>query len=69
MSGGGNAIAEGEVRVTVEPPPSGDSSSSALGGGSIDTEDSVESNLPAPGAMMAISGFLGALFFGRGEEE
>ena len=69
MSGGGNAIAEGEVRITVEPPPSGDSGSSDQGGGSSDTEDSIESNLPAPGAIMAISGFLGALFFGRGEGE
>ena len=66
MSGGGNAIAEGEVRVTVEPPPSGDSGSNDQGGGNGDTEDSVESNLPAPGAMVTISGFLGALFFPRG---
>ena len=65
MPGGGNAIAEGEVRVTVAPPPSGDSGSSDQGGGSSDTEDSVESNLPAPGAIVAISGLLGALFFPR----
>jgi len=69
MTGGGNAIAEGEVRVTVEPPPSGDSGSSNQGGDNSDTEDSVESNLSAPGAIVAISGLLGALFFHRGEEE
>lgn len=69
MTGGGNAIAEGEVRVTVEPPPSGDSGSSNQGGVNSDTEDSVESNLSAPGAIVAISGLLGALFFHRGGEE
>ncbi len=63
MSGGGNAIAEGEVRVTVEPPPSGDSGSSDQGGSSSTSEDSVESNLPAPGALVAFSGLFGALFF------
>tara|TARA_B100001113_G_scaffold228651_1_gene187682 strand:- start:71 stop:1033 length:963 start_codon:yes stop_codon:yes gene_type:complete len=67
MTGGGNAIAEGEVRVTVEPPPSGDSGSSDQGDGGSDTEDSVESNLPAPGVIVTISGLLGALFFPRGE--
>ena len=63
MSGGGNAIAEGEVGVTVEPPPSGDSGSSDQGGSSSTSEDSVESNLPAPGALVAFSGLFGALFF------
>ena len=69
MSGGGNAIAEGEVRVTVEPPPTGDSSSSNQGDGSSSSEDSIESNLPAPGVIVAISGLLVALIFPRDEGE
>ena len=69
MSGGGNAIAEGEVRVTVEPPPTGDSSSSNQGDGSSSSEDSIESNLPAPGVIVTISGLLVALIFPRDEGE
>ena len=69
MSGGGNAIAEGEVRVTVEPPPTGDSSSSNQGDGSSSSEDSIESNLPAPGVIVTISGFLVGLIFPRDESE
>lgn len=66
MSGGGNAIAEGEVRVSVEPPPTGDSSSSdGQGGSSSSSEDSVKSNLPAPGVVAAIPGLLAALIFPR----
>ena len=70
MSGsGGNAMAEDEVRVTVEPPPTGDSGSSNPGSDSSSSEDSVESNLSAPGALVSISGLLGALFFSRGRGE
>ena len=69
MSGGGNAMAEDEVRVTVEPPPTGDSGSSNPGSDSSSSEDSVESNLAAPGALVSISGLLGALFFSRGRGE
>ena len=68
-NGGGNPIAEGEVRVTVEPPPSGDSGSNNQGGGSSDTEEAIESNLSAPGAIVAFSGMLGALIFSRGDSE
>tara|TARA_B100000700_G_C15016427_1_gene843529 strand:- start:95 stop:1042 length:948 start_codon:yes stop_codon:yes gene_type:complete len=68
-NGGGNPIAEGEVRVTVEPPPSGDSGSNNQGGGSSDTEEAIESNLSAPGAIFAFSGMLGALIFSRGDSE
>ena len=68
-NGGGNHIAEGEVRVTVEPPPSGDSGSNNQGGGSSDTEEAIESNLSAPGAIVAFSGMLGALIFSRGDSE
>jgi|TARA_B100001996_G_scaffold85981_1_gene63544 hypothetical protein len=69
MTGGGNAISEGEVRITVEPPPTGDSGSSNQGGDGSISEDSVESNLAAPGALVSISGLLGAIFFPRGEDE
>ena len=62
-------VAEDEVRVTVEPPPTGDSGSSNLGSDSSSSEDSVESNLAAPGALVSISGLLGALFFSRGRDE
>ena len=68
-NGVGNPIAEGEVRVTVEPPPSGDSGSNNQGGGSSDTEEAIESNLSAPGAIVAFSGMLGALIFSRGDSE
>ena len=68
-NGGGHPIAEGEVRVTVEPPPSGDSGSNNQGGGSSDTEEAIESNLSAPGAIVAFSGMLGALIFSRGDSE
>ena len=68
-NGGGNPIAEGDVRVTVEPPPSGDSGSNNQGGGSSDTEEAIESNLSAPGAIVAFSGMLGALIFSRGNSE
>ena len=69
MSGGGNAIAEGEVRVTVEPPPTGDSGSSNQGDDSSSSEDSIDSNLPAPGVFLTISGLLVALIFPRDEGE
>ena len=67
VSEGGNAMAEDEVRVSVEPPPSEDSGSSSQEGGGSSTEDSVESNLPAPGIIVTLSGFLVALIFPREE--
>ena len=69
VSEGGNAMAEDEVRVSVEPPPSEDSGSSSQEGGGSSTEDSVESNLPAPGIIVTLSGFLVALIFPREEVE
>ena len=67
MGGGGNAVAEDEVRVSVEPPPSEDSGSGSQEGGGSSTEDSVESNLPAPGIIVTLSGLLVALIFPREE--
>ena len=61
---GGNSLAEDVVRVTVEPPPTGDPDAGQEGGSSS-TEDSVESNLPAPGILISMSGLLCALFFPR----
>ncbi len=63
MSGGGNAMAEDEVRVSVEPPPTEDPGSDRNEGGDSSTGDSVESNLPAPGIVVTLSGLLGALIF------
>jgi len=68
VGGSGNAIAEDEVRVTVEPPPTGDSESSDQQGSSSNSEDSIESNLPASGIISTISVILWALAFPRGEE-
>ena len=69
MGGGGNAIAEDEVRVSVEPPPTEDSESDSQEGGGSSTGDSVKSNLPAPGIIVALSGLLGALICPRKEVE
>jgi hypothetical protein len=69
MGGGGNAIAEDEVRVSVEPPPTEDSESDSQEGGGSSTGDSVTSNLPAPGIIVALSGLLGALICPREEVE
>jgi hypothetical protein len=66
---GGNAMAEDEVRVSVEPPPTEDSGSGSQEGGGSSTEDSVESNLPAPGIIVTLSGLLVALIFPREEVE
>jgi hypothetical protein len=66
---GGNAIAEDEVRVSVEPPPTEDSGSDSQEGEGSSTGDSVKSNLPAPGIIVALSGLLGALIFPREEVE
>lgn len=69
MDEGGNAIAEDEVRVSVEPPPTEDSGSDSQEGEGSSTGDSVKSNLPAPGIIVALSGLLGALIFPREEVE
>jgi hypothetical protein len=69
MGEGGNAIAEDEVRVSVEPPPTEDSGSDSQEGEGSSTGDSVKSNLPAPGIIVALSGLLGALIFPREEVE
>jgi hypothetical protein len=68
VNGGGSAIAEDEVRVTVEPPPTGDSGSNNQEGGDSSSEDSIDSNLPAPGVIVTLSGLLCALFFPRREK-
>jgi hypothetical protein len=69
MGEGGNAIAEDKVRVSVEPPPTEDSGSDSQEGEGSSTGDSVKSNLPAPGIIVALSGLLGALIFPREEVE
>lgn len=65
MPGGGSAMVDDEVRVTVEPPPTEGSSPNDQGGDGSSSEESIESNLPAPGIAFTISGFIGALMFPR----
>tara|TARA_B100000945_G_C20426430_1_gene620777 strand:+ start:5477 stop:6439 length:963 start_codon:yes stop_codon:yes gene_type:complete len=54
---------EDEVRVTVEPPPTSDSGSGGQNDDVGDTEDSIESNLPAPGLGVILFGLLSALAY------
>ena len=60
---GASGASEDEVRVTVEPPPTGDSSSGGQNNDVSDTEDSIESNLSAPGLGVLSFGLLAALAY------
>ncbi|MBR79549.1 MAG: hypothetical protein CMA88_02030 [Euryarchaeota archaeon] len=69
MNQGGNVMAEDEARVSVEPPPSEESES---GGGSSQPstpDESIKSNLPAPGIMATLSSFLFSLVIPRRTKE
>lgn len=68
-TGNGLTYAEDEVRVTVEPPPTGESSSgNSDSGGVIDSNDGIESNLASPGVVYTMLGSLTAMFFSRRRE-
>jgi len=66
---GASGASEDEVRVTVEPPPTGDSSSGGQDNDVSDTEDSIESNLSAPGLGVLSVGLLAALAYSNRIED
>ncbi len=66
---GASGASEDEVRVTVEPPPTGDSSSGGQDNDVSDTEDSIESNLSAPGLGVLSVGLLAALAYANRIED
>lgn len=66
---GASGASEDEVRVTVEPPPTGDSNSGGQDNDVSDTEDSIESNLSAPGLGVLSFGLLAALAYANRIED
>ena len=66
---GASGASEDEVRVTVEPPPTGDSGSGGQDNDVSDTEDSIESNLPAPGLGVLTIALLAALAYIQRNED
>ncbi len=60
---------EDEVRVTVEPPPTGDSDSGNQNDVEEGTKESIESNLSSPGIGITLAGLLSALIYKKGREE
>tara|TARA_Y100000746_G_scaffold99951_1_gene85159 strand:- start:1134 stop:2072 length:939 start_codon:yes stop_codon:yes gene_type:complete len=66
---GASGASEDEVRVTVEPPPTGDSNSGGQDNDVSDTEDSIESNLSAPGLGVLSVGLLAALAYANRIED
>ena len=66
LNQGINTIGQDEVRVSVEPPPKGESGNS----GEEETnpsepEDSIKSNLPAPGIISLLSAIFMSIFYPR----
>ncbi len=66
---GASGASEDEVRVTVEPPPTGDSSSGGQDNDVSGTEYSIESNLSAPGLGVLSFGLLAALAYANRIED
>ena len=66
---GASGASEDEVRVTVEPPLTGDSNSGGQDNDVSDTEDSIESNLSAPGLGVLSVGLLAALAYANRIED
>ena len=60
---GAIGASEDEVRVTVEPPPTGDQGSGGQNNDVSEANDSVESNLSAPGLGVLSIGLLAALAY------
>ena len=66
LNQGINAIGQDEVRVSVEPPPKGESGDSGEEETNpSDSEDSIKSNLPAPGIISLISAIFMSIFYPR----
>ena len=66
---GATGASEDEVRVTVEPPPTGDQGSGGQDNDVSETNDSIESNLSAPGLGVLSIGMLAALAFANRIED
>ena len=66
---GATGTSEDEVRVTVEPPPTGDQGSGGQDNGVSETNDSIESNLSAPGLGVLSIGMFAALAFANRIED
>ena len=61
-----NSVGQDEVRVSVEPPPKGESGDSGEEEtDSSDPEDSIKSNLPAPGIITLISAIFMSILYPR----
>ena len=66
LNQGINTIGQDEVRVSVEPPPKGESGDSGEEETDpSDPEDSIKSNLPAPGIITLISAIFISIFYPR----
>jgi len=63
MRNGASGASEDEVRITVEPPPTGDQGSGGQVNDVSEVGDSIESNLPAPGLSVLSVGLLAALAY------
>ena len=66
---GASGASEDEVRVTVEPPPTGDQGSGGQDNVVSETDDSIESNLSAPGLGVLSFGLLAALAYSNRIED
>ena len=66
---GASGASEDEVRVTVEPPPTGDQGSGGQDNVVSETDDSIESNLSAPGLGVLSIGLLAALAYSNRIED
>ena len=66
LNQGINTIGQDEVRVSVEPPPKGESGDSGEEETDpSDPEDSIKSNLPAPGIITLISAIFMSILYPR----
>ena len=66
---GASGASEDEVRVTVEPPPTGDQVSGGQDNDVSEVDDSIESNLSAPGLGVLSIGLLAALSYSNRIED
>ena len=66
---GASGASEDEVRVTVEPPPTEDQGSGGQNNVVSETDDSIESNLSAPGLGVLSIGLLAALAYSNRIED
>ncbi len=65
MNAGENIMAEDEARVSVEPPPTGDSGSESEGSQPSNSDESIKSNLPAPSLLATLAALIFSLYIPR----